>query len=107
MLLCLAFYTSDLFLLLEENVGKITTTTPLQRRHRAPSSGTTNGAFGSPFIDGNGGTMDQFDSLKREATKLERSLEDKVSRYQQVRFFINLWSMVWSSFANSKLERTK
>jgi hypothetical protein len=28
--------------------------------------------------------MDQFDTLKREATKLERSLEDKVSRYQQV-----------------------
>jgi hypothetical protein len=26
----------------------------------------------------------QFDSLKREATKLERNLEDKVSRYQQV-----------------------
>jgi hypothetical protein len=30
--------------------------------------------------------MDQFDTLKREATKLERSLEDKVSRYQQVRW---------------------
>jgi hypothetical protein len=29
--------------------------------------------------------MDQFDSLKREATKLERALEDKVARYQQVR----------------------
>lgn len=28
--------------------------------------------------------MDQFDSLKREATKLERSLEDKVARYQQL-----------------------
>lgn len=27
--------------------------------------------------------MDQFDSLKREATKLERNLEDKVARYQQ------------------------
>jgi len=26
----------------------------------------------------------QFDSLKRQATKLERSLEDKVSRYQQL-----------------------
>jgi len=29
-------------------------------------------------------SMDNFDSLKREATKLERSLEDKVARYQQV-----------------------
>lgn len=29
--------------------------------------------------------MDQFDTLKREATKLERNLEDKVARYQQVR----------------------
>jgi len=28
--------------------------------------------------------MDQYDSIKREATKLERSLEDKVSRYQQL-----------------------
>eukprot|EP00980_Cylindrotheca_fusiformis_P002471 scaffold584_cov132-Cylindrotheca_fusiformis.AAC.24 len=28
--------------------------------------------------------MDNFDSLKREATKLERQLEDKVSRYQQL-----------------------
>ena len=29
--------------------------------------------------------MEEFDSLRREATKLERVLEDKVSRYQQVR----------------------
>jgi hypothetical protein len=29
-------------------------------------------------------SMDNFDSLKREATKLERHLEDKVARYQQV-----------------------
>jgi Golgi SNAP receptor complex protein 1 len=28
--------------------------------------------------------MDQFDILKREATKLERTLEDKVARYQQL-----------------------
>jgi len=28
--------------------------------------------------------MDQFDTLKRQATKLERSLEDKVARYQQL-----------------------
>mmetsp|Transcript_11371 Transcript_11371/g.12207 ORF Transcript_11371/g.12207 Transcript_11371/m.12207 type:complete len:85 (+) Transcript_11371:2-256(+) len=28
--------------------------------------------------------MDQFDTLKREATKLERNLEDKVARYQQL-----------------------
>jgi Golgi SNAP receptor complex protein 1 len=31
-------------------------------------------------------TMSQsFDQLKREAVRLERSLEDKVSKYQQVR----------------------
>lgn len=29
-------------------------------------------------------SMESFDSLKREATKLERQLEEKVSRYQQV-----------------------
>lgn len=34
-------------------------------------------------------SMESFDSLKREATKLERQLEDKVSRYQQVR-----WSFI-------------
>lgn len=28
--------------------------------------------------------MDQFDILRREATKLERSLEDKIARYQQL-----------------------
>lgn len=27
-----------------------------------------------------------FDSLRREATKLERNLEDKLGRYQQVRY---------------------
>lgn len=34
--------------------------------------------------------MDQFDSLKREATKLERNLEDKVARYQQVSYIFTL-----------------
>ena len=45
-----------------------TITTPVRRR--APSSHDM--------------SMDSFDSLKREATKLERNLEDKVARYQQV-----------------------
>ncbi len=27
-----------------------------------------------------------FDSLRREATKLERHLEERVARYQQVRY---------------------
>jgi len=31
--------------------------------------------------------MEDFDTLRREATKLERHLEDRVSRYQQVRGF--------------------
>jgi Golgi SNAP receptor complex protein 1 len=30
--------------------------------------------------------MADFDSLKREATKLERHLEEKVARYQQVQY---------------------
>jgi hypothetical protein len=29
--------------------------------------------------------MEPFDLLRREATKLERSLEDKIARYHQVR----------------------
>lgn len=29
--------------------------------------------------------MESFDVLRREATKLERSLEDKIARYHQVR----------------------
>ena len=36
--------------------------------------------------------MDEFDSLRREATKLERHLEDRVARYQQVSLFI--WFVV-------------
>ena len=54
----------------------LSSNTPIQRRRAAaPSSGGSNG----------GSKMDsQFDSLKREATKLERNLEDKVARYQQV-----------------------
>jgi len=30
-------------------------------------------------------SSNQFESLKREATKLERQLEEKVAKYQQVR----------------------
>jgi hypothetical protein len=30
-----------------------------------------------------------FDQLKREATNLERQLEDKLARYQQVRRYIS------------------
>lgn len=54
----------------------LSSNTPIQRRRAAaPSSGGSNG----------GSKMDsQFDSLKREATKLERNLEDKVARYQQL-----------------------
>jgi len=68
--------------------GKISTTTPVQRRNRAPSSGTAGNTFLTPESGGSSGSgsgsMDQFDSLKREATKLERNLEDKVARYQQL-----------------------
>jgi hypothetical protein len=32
--------------------------------------------------------MADFDSIKREATKLERLLEEKVARYQQVCIFL-------------------
>jgi len=28
--------------------------------------------------------IEQFDALRREATKLERTLEDKLAKYQQV-----------------------
>lgn len=37
-------------------------------------------------MDHHGGN--QFESLKREATKLERQLEEKVARYQQVCIYI-------------------
>lgn len=36
-------------------------------------------------MDHHGGG-NQFESLKREATKLERQLEEKVAKYQQVRY---------------------
>ena len=67
-----------LYSLLKQTNGStiLSSNTPIQRRRAAaPSSGGSNG----------GSKMDsQFDSLKREATKLERNLEDKVARYQQV-----------------------
>ena len=54
---------------------------------------TTTTATGSPTY---GMTPEQasreFDSLRREATKLERHLEDRVARYQQVR---GGWVCVW------------
>jgi len=47
---------------------------------------TINGITHHPNSGNHGGMVDtnQFDILKRQATKLERSLEDKVSRYQQL-----------------------
>jgi len=36
----------------------------------------------------------EFDSLRREATKLERLLEDKVARYQQVCVFACVFSSI-------------
>ena len=38
--------------------------------------------------------MEPFDVLRREATKLERSLEDKIARYHQVRKLIGLSASV-------------
>lgn len=87
-------------------IGTITNTTPFQRRGRAPSSNGSgsNGGYNNDYNNNTTGggdrsrsrscnthhththttTMDQFDTLKREATKLERNLEDKVARYQQL-----------------------
>lgn len=49
------------------------------------SNGSAIGGSSSSSNSSNNNTMDnQFDALKRQATKLERSLEDKVSRYQQL-----------------------
>ena len=68
------------------NVEAATTTTG------PPSSGS-----GSPTY---GMTPEQasreFDSLRREATKLERHLEDRVARYQQVRAGgRGVWCVAW------------
>jgi len=39
-------------------------------------------SLGSPGVGVGGG--ENFDALRREATKLERHLEDRVARYQEV-----------------------
>ena len=44
------------------------------------STSNTEGTI-SPIMEGG----NQFENLKREATKLERQLEEKIGRYQQVR----------------------
>lgn len=55
----------------------------------APLSGNT-----QPTSSTYGMTPEQasreFDILRREATKLERHLEDRVARYQQVRLYLYL-----------------
>lgn len=53
--------------------------------------------------------MDQFDGLKREATKLERTLEDKVSRYQQVRMAgeFCMYNLNQQTFANPERMLTR
>lgn len=45
--------------------------------------------------------MEDFDSLRREATKLERHLEDRVSRYQQLAQKINTHDKSLDSLLNS------
>jgi hypothetical protein len=62
---------------------------PLRQRRGGPSSSATSTIDLSVEETGGGPpiivTMEDFDTLRREATKLERHLEDRVSRYQQVR----------------------
>ena len=41
----------------------------------------------------------QFDALKRQATKLERTLEDKVARYQQVSTCIALNNILYTKYS--------
>lgn len=49
------------------------------------------------MMDHHGGGANQFESLKREATKLERALEEKVARYQQLAQKCNAQSSASSS----------
>lgn len=72
-------------------------TPPPSNKVAADKSSTENMNNSSPLSGGAGGaasstygmTPEQasknFDQLRREATKLERHLEDRVARYQQVR----------------------
>ena len=49
-------------------------------------------------MDHHGGN--QFESLKREATKLERQLEEKVARYQQVCILIFVFAVQFNIVEN-------
>lgn len=54
-----------------------------------PTGSDTDNNINYSSTNSHDGTMDlnssnQFESLKREATKLERQLEEKVAKYQQV-----------------------
>lgn len=59
------------------NRGNTTTTTTTEDHHNSSTKRTDSNSS----MDHHGG----FESLKREATKLERQLEEKVAKYQQVR----------------------
>ena len=75
-------------------------TPPPSNKVAADKSSTENMNNSSPLSGGAGGaasstygmTPEQasknFDQLRREATKLERHLEDRVARYQQVRTYL-------------------
>jgi len=56
---------------------------PLRQR-RGQQQLVENG-FDAPGSGGDASTTMSFEQLKREAAALERQLEDKLSRYQQVR----------------------
>jgi hypothetical protein len=65
----------------------------------APLSGNTQPTSSTTSSSTYGMTPEQasreFDILRREATKLERHLEDRVARYQQVRLYSRCMFFGW------------
>ena len=90
-------YSAGLFFIL---IGTIPPTEPLrQRRGGAEESNgrTTTSTSSFEGEDKNINTMsNSFDQLKREAVNLERQLEDKIGRYQQVRRTVAVTNDSWA-----------
>lgn len=73
--------------------------TPFYER-QIPATETMNTI--SPPTSGNGSSLADFDGFRREATKLERQLEDRVARYQQLAQSLSTTNTFSSSKINNR-----
>jgi hypothetical protein len=70
---------------IENNHNNDTILESLRQRKKGEGGGASASSPPSTSTTTTTTSMEDFDSLKRQATKLERHLEEQVARYQQVK----------------------